>query len=1069
MSQLTLTSADAPTETSAPPCAGVVLQPVAESLKLPPRRLAPGEHVIGSGPDCDVVVAASGVAERHCRIIVGDNRTRVRAESPLTWINDGVVRDGRLRTGDRLIVGPVEFRIREPFPSELLHRNVPASVSAVASQAGDDVETLIEEVEARNELTASLEATADELEHHQAQVEHAPPPAPESEFSFSEQASKASATQVLQETGTAPDAAVETQRAYLARLAETLDSRERELTAREAEVRCRWDEIAVTRVGSPEWEEAVYRERTELSRERADLRAHRAEIETAREQIAAERRAVDEHHQEILRQEEKLHATRLELDAVRRELDGRRVEFAERERSLAGHRASLDDERAEIMRRQRELDEQARQVAEEREAAESQAKRAAESSAKQEQHFAAERANLAALQDELNQRQTDYDASLAELEESRRQLEQSRAELEAGNAALESDRAELEQVRREIAGEREELAARAAELEEREVRLATAEREQAERADIDTGNHVAEDSADDDGERVAEELRRLAEDRESLEVAREELIRDRAVLDEKYQSLELERTHLEEERVAWSAEQAAGREGTESARLKWDQLELERAELQAERESLEAERNEVRRQLSELSAVAPQQDDVSPPEPTSDEPVDEQTAATDDEAAEHSPAEPDSADFTAAPTPGDSPVDLASVLSRMTEESIDSETDAAWELPEDEHDAETAAATIDAADEDESSNEELGLIFSAAPAESGETPAENFPARPEELRSKLAEMFGIGVTAGRTGTHAAESEAAPESSDNEHAADADAELAGAAGEHSHQDASASKASSLSELLARADLVRMTETESEESEETGDSAPLTAHDTVVEQDATVAEEERDADDESESIDAGVQEAEPDGSADGGEQPHADGSTETVESSRESDPIAEYMEKLLRRNGVSAAGEDAARAATATNQAIAAAVDAESVLARSVGPEEKESLRAHLDSFRELANISARTAVAKHESKKLRTVIQVKAVLTTISIGLTAALGSAHLIGEVSYIPYVIAAGVVSLIMGGDLLRTLLTLYHWKSIESAGAGYDEEEPKPGDAPTDEPAKAADSGQDAQTADA
>jgi hypothetical protein len=127
-------------------------------------------------------------------------------------------------------------------------------------------------------------------------------------------------------------------------------------------------------------------------------------------------------------------------------------------------------------------------------------------------------------------------------------------------------------------------------------------------------------------------------------------------------------------------------------------------------------------------------------------------------------------------------------------------------------------------------------------------------------------------------------------------------------------------------------------------------------------------------------------------------------------------------------------------------------------KSIAPEEKEALRANIDSFRELANASARSAVAKHESKKLRTMVQIKVVLTIIAAALTVVLFLANSLGRVSYGLYVLASGLAAVVMAFDLARTVLAFYRWKSVETANLWEAGEEPSE-EAPAGSGASAAD----------
>jgi len=92
----------------------------------PPRHgglssiaLVPGRHLIGAADDCSIRLQAEGILDRHAMILVGENRTIVKAIDPRTWVNDGPVTEMALRAGDRLSIGPLTFRVRSAAKDEL--------------------------------------------------------------------------------------------------------------------------------------------------------------------------------------------------------------------------------------------------------------------------------------------------------------------------------------------------------------------------------------------------------------------------------------------------------------------------------------------------------------------------------------------------------------------------------------------------------------------------------------------------------------------------------------------------------------------------------------------------------------------------------------------------------------------------------------------------------------------------------------------------------------------------------------------------------------------------------------
>lgn len=93
----------------------------------PPRHgglssiaLVPGRHLVGAAADCAIRLEADGIHDRHAMILVGENRTVVKAIDSRTWVNDGPVSEMALRAGDRLSIGPITFRVRAAAKDELV-------------------------------------------------------------------------------------------------------------------------------------------------------------------------------------------------------------------------------------------------------------------------------------------------------------------------------------------------------------------------------------------------------------------------------------------------------------------------------------------------------------------------------------------------------------------------------------------------------------------------------------------------------------------------------------------------------------------------------------------------------------------------------------------------------------------------------------------------------------------------------------------------------------------------------------------------------------------------------------
>lgn len=111
---------------------GLVLRPIRGNADAPMIPLGIGRFVIGSGPDADVRLEVAGVDAQHAVLMVGPQRSVLKAFSRFTWVNDGVIRECAVKPGDRLCIGPVEFEVlkgksRRRPESTRAHKQSPAS------------------------------------------------------------------------------------------------------------------------------------------------------------------------------------------------------------------------------------------------------------------------------------------------------------------------------------------------------------------------------------------------------------------------------------------------------------------------------------------------------------------------------------------------------------------------------------------------------------------------------------------------------------------------------------------------------------------------------------------------------------------------------------------------------------------------------------------------------------------------------------------------------------------------------------------------------------------------------
>ena len=78
------------------------------------RTITPPVFVIGTNPECDLVLTDPQFADHHAYIMVAEDRVMLRhlGGSPEITVNQRIVRWSELVHGDRLRMGPYEFTIR---------------------------------------------------------------------------------------------------------------------------------------------------------------------------------------------------------------------------------------------------------------------------------------------------------------------------------------------------------------------------------------------------------------------------------------------------------------------------------------------------------------------------------------------------------------------------------------------------------------------------------------------------------------------------------------------------------------------------------------------------------------------------------------------------------------------------------------------------------------------------------------------------------------------------------------------------------------------------------------------
>lgn len=119
----------------------LVLQPMQGHLDVEPVLLAPGLRcVIGSAEGCAVRLTKSTLVQpEHCVVeVIGRKTLLTEWESAATWLNDRLVSEScELVPGDRIAVGPFDFRVRPASAEELLYAKLVERDSSDANQIED--------------------------------------------------------------------------------------------------------------------------------------------------------------------------------------------------------------------------------------------------------------------------------------------------------------------------------------------------------------------------------------------------------------------------------------------------------------------------------------------------------------------------------------------------------------------------------------------------------------------------------------------------------------------------------------------------------------------------------------------------------------------------------------------------------------------------------------------------------------------------------------------------------------------------------------------------------------------
>ena len=103
-----------------------------------PVELKDGETVVGAAPDCQIMLAAPGIASRHCSLLARGEQASVRALDPAAVVvlnGKQITADAPFKSGDLLLFGKVGCRV---VASEKVAAPAPMRRAAAPTAADDE-------------------------------------------------------------------------------------------------------------------------------------------------------------------------------------------------------------------------------------------------------------------------------------------------------------------------------------------------------------------------------------------------------------------------------------------------------------------------------------------------------------------------------------------------------------------------------------------------------------------------------------------------------------------------------------------------------------------------------------------------------------------------------------------------------------------------------------------------------------------------------------------------------------------------------------------------------------------
>jgi hypothetical protein len=542
-------------------------------------RLSAAKATIGSARDATLRIVGHGVAPIHCFILRGKNQTIVRRWAANARLNDRPFDDVRIRPGDRIGVGAVEFEVvGDESVGVISTTDSAVTANSIDSHAAEA--HLASRQRELDEEARSLEALRREQEENRRQWQD-------------ERAKWQSDRDAWQ----SDHEALKVER----------ESARKDLEAAQAE-----------HAAAQTDREALQSERQATHAERNALEELRLEIERDRAAFNLNRAAFEEEMAKSKRKKAELEAQSQSVTRQVEEAEQDRKKLAAEKAALTKRRNSLDHEKKALEQLEQDLQSREKALAAERAAHQAEIK-----SAKSvvSQSLDSERKQIELLKETLAAERAALDAERNTLAEDQKALAMSRETLETDRQTIQSERQELDVERHVLAGERHALeehyssqaeAVRATNEDRHELDdgrgVLSAERE---RLELDReALQVERQTLDTQISGVAAEKEIVASQRKSLELQQQRLAHEQQALETARQMLESQRRNLEAQKSESSAEGAqlaqrtaessafaAAREAFDRQREQWQ---VERDRLQAE---LSEELNHCRRQLQDLNRL----------------------------------------------------------------------------------------------------------------------------------------------------------------------------------------------------------------------------------------------------------------------------------------------------------------------------------------------------------------------------------------------------------------------------------------------------------------------------------